>query len=330
MAQTGQVGDFVGGIIGSIWSLAGVFLYFSALHLQQKELKSQREEMVANQRLLDQQLFETTFFNLLKVQDNIRNNIRINFYYPKIINYHVEGNIYEVKGCDFFNEGLKELAAIYLFVLNHKFEKTNKDLISEQIEMFYRSYYDDETQNFDDENRWTLFKQWIFNQYRGMVYRVNENTFKTVHESNDERCICAYSYWLFYHKYENGLGHYCRHFYNIIKFLDDYKKSLLNQLEINSSTYSDEKINNKINSYLAFVQSSLSSSELVMLYYNMLLFPNAERLYSEYNIFENMHMESLINIKHVSFFSKIQVKSVERFKEVIWKPKLVDSDDVNI
>ena len=36
MAQTGQVGDFIGGVIGSIWALAGVFLYFSALKLQQQ------------------------------------------------------------------------------------------------------------------------------------------------------------------------------------------------------------------------------------------------------------------------------------------------------
>lgn len=42
MAQTGQVGDFIGGVIGSVWALAGVFLYFSALKLQQQELKSQR------------------------------------------------------------------------------------------------------------------------------------------------------------------------------------------------------------------------------------------------------------------------------------------------
>lgn len=40
MAQTGQVGDFIGGVIGSVWALAGVFLYFSALKLQQQELKA--------------------------------------------------------------------------------------------------------------------------------------------------------------------------------------------------------------------------------------------------------------------------------------------------
>lgn len=36
MAQTGQVGDFIGGIVGSIWALAGVFLYFPLFDYKQK------------------------------------------------------------------------------------------------------------------------------------------------------------------------------------------------------------------------------------------------------------------------------------------------------
>lgn len=36
MAQTGQVGDFIGGIVGAIWALAGVFLYFPLFDYKQK------------------------------------------------------------------------------------------------------------------------------------------------------------------------------------------------------------------------------------------------------------------------------------------------------
>lgn len=96
---------------------------------------------------------------------------------------------------------------------------------------------------------------------------------------------------------------------------------MLNQLDIKSPQYVNErkKAENKINSYFAFAQSGLSSSELVILYYNMLLFPNAERLYSKYNIFENMHIESLIKSEHSTFFPNIEIKSVERFKDMIWR-----------
>ena len=53
--KTGQVGDFIGGIVGSLWALAGVFLLFLTLRisnkqfkLQQNEMKLQRSEMQLN------------------------------------------------------------------------------------------------------------------------------------------------------------------------------------------------------------------------------------------------------------------------------------------
>lgn len=45
MAATGQVGDFVGGLVGSMWAFAGVILFFLALRLQRKEFSSQTEQL---------------------------------------------------------------------------------------------------------------------------------------------------------------------------------------------------------------------------------------------------------------------------------------------
>lgn len=88
----GQIGDFIGGVSGSIWALAGVILFYVALHeqredfttnrkilsaqldefkLQQQELAETREvfkEQSATQRL---QRFETSFFNMLSSLDDI-------------------------------------------------------------------------------------------------------------------------------------------------------------------------------------------------------------------------------------------------------------------
>lgn len=44
LTETAQVGDFIGGLIGSIWALAGVLLFFSALKIQREEFKLQRQE----------------------------------------------------------------------------------------------------------------------------------------------------------------------------------------------------------------------------------------------------------------------------------------------
>ena len=59
---TGQIGDFFGGVVGSIWALAGVLLYFSALKLQNKQLIAQQEDMAQNKSLMSQQQFENIYF----------------------------------------------------------------------------------------------------------------------------------------------------------------------------------------------------------------------------------------------------------------------------
>lgn len=68
MAITGQVGDFMGGVIGSIWALAGVFLYFSAIKMQNTELENQAKYR-REDRILDSiKEFENTFFALIASQ----------------------------------------------------------------------------------------------------------------------------------------------------------------------------------------------------------------------------------------------------------------------
>lgn len=43
LEKTGQVGDFVGGIVGAIWALTGVLLFYATLRLQSKELAENRK-----------------------------------------------------------------------------------------------------------------------------------------------------------------------------------------------------------------------------------------------------------------------------------------------
>ena len=79
MAATGQVGDFMGGVIGSIWALAGVFLYFSAIKMQNKELENQakyRKEDAIMDAIKD---FESTFFSLLSLQQKIKEELHAEF-----------------------------------------------------------------------------------------------------------------------------------------------------------------------------------------------------------------------------------------------------------
>lgn len=314
MAQTGQVGDFIGGVIGSIWALAGVFLYFSALKLQQQELKNQREEMATSQKLLDQQLFEGTFFNLLKAQENIRNSIHAYFLWINIDNYsRIEERKEEKHGVNFFSFAKSQLDHLYHLISNYDLVYCTLESLQKNLDNFNRSHDFNENTYFYDMQELYELKLWTKLQYLSIRYPIDINYFNQKRRKEDVTKKVAYIYWLFYSRYEFCLSHYCRHFYNLVKFLDDYNNKLLSEVgEDEQEKRSD--IEHKINNYLSFIQSSMSSSELVALYYNMLLFPKANTLYAKYNVFENLNVENLIDKSHATFFPNIRLKSEDDLK----------------
>jgi len=98
-SKLGAFGDFIGGVLGSIWSLCGVFLFYTALkdqrkdfkinnialskqvkalELQAKEFELQREEMKSSRKIfieqsetLKVQKLETTYFSLIELYRSV-------------------------------------------------------------------------------------------------------------------------------------------------------------------------------------------------------------------------------------------------------------------
>lgn len=73
LSTLSMIGEFFGGAVGPIWSLAGVILFYLALIYQRKELELQREELYESRKIMDSQSktieiqqFENTFFQLLE------------------------------------------------------------------------------------------------------------------------------------------------------------------------------------------------------------------------------------------------------------------------
>lgn len=116
MAITGQVGDFMGGVIGSLWALAGVFLYFSAIKMQNKELENQ-SKFRREDRILDSiKEFENTFFALLASQQRIKDELSADFFDAKFDDNHklCEYKIH-ASGNNFFYEAYLVLKKLYSF-----------------------------------------------------------------------------------------------------------------------------------------------------------------------------------------------------------------------
>jgi len=73
-ANYNRIGDFIGGIVGSIWSLAGLMFLYAAFLSQKEELRLTKEEFQAHteefkkqNNTIQRQSFESTFLNLLEI-----------------------------------------------------------------------------------------------------------------------------------------------------------------------------------------------------------------------------------------------------------------------
>lgn len=85
----GDFGSFLSGVVGTVWALVSVILFYLTLRLQRKELSLQRSEleltrnelqgqkdqMIQQNKTLLVQQFENTFFQLLNVHTSIVNSM---------------------------------------------------------------------------------------------------------------------------------------------------------------------------------------------------------------------------------------------------------------
>lgn len=102
-SKIGQFGDFIGGVVGTLFALAGVILYYAALVDQRKDFKTnqdalnlqvkalnqqivefqeQRKELEITRQIYEQQnrtmkiqQFESNFYSYLNVYITIKNNL---------------------------------------------------------------------------------------------------------------------------------------------------------------------------------------------------------------------------------------------------------------
>ena len=84
------LGDFLGGTLASVWSLAGIFFLYVAflgqklqlinqqreIQLTVREIRAQREEMEFQSKTFEKQQFENTLFNLLRMHHQIVSGVK--------------------------------------------------------------------------------------------------------------------------------------------------------------------------------------------------------------------------------------------------------------
>jgi|TARA_B110000908_G_scaffold79389_1_gene95152 hypothetical protein len=275
---TGVIGDFIGGVIGTVWSFAGVILFFLALRLQSKELNLQLEEMKSTRNVFQVQQFENTFFNLLKTQNDIRQSTELreeNF-------NHIQGET----NTTYFN-GNAAFEKIKGFI-NQEKEKLDKNIKVIEYILSDKCDWEQEKKNEEIND----FKDYYTTSYEKL-------------DSNPSLKSKAV-FKLAYNQYSNQLSHYFRNLYHILLYIKENEELELSQnfqkeftgekvgIYINNENIKAKKIRNKYKKYSHFLQAQMSGTELFLLFYNVLFFKKAKKLVQYYDLIENLNVDDLL------------------------------------
>ncbi len=269
--------DYMSGVVGTIWSFAGVILFFLALRLQSKELSLQLQELKDTREVFSTQQFENTFFNLLKTQNDIRQGI----------DYQVD---------NYNDHGTKVNPTIYnsqtAFTEIKKFMFTVKENLNKNCSKVEAFLADDK--NTEEEK--TKFLKKFETVHSIEYYHILANpelSSKVVYKET-------------FDKFHNQLGHYFRNLYHILLYLKESEENeiglLLHQqllgkkvsIVINEKDIEIQKIKKKFSKYSDFVQAQMSATELFLLFYNSLFFSKMKKLVQYYQIVGNLSSDDLL------------------------------------
>jgi len=142
-----KIGDFIGGIVGVIFTLVGIVLLYETLSLQRKELKESRQ-------VFEKQQFENTFFGLIKMYNDIVNSIHFEDY----IGQSFVGKDFFAFKMDFLMNSFSHSDSIFR---NRKiaidtyiqFYTENKKLLAHYFRTLYRIFKLIENSNFNNNEK---------------------------------------------------------------------------------------------------------------------------------------------------------------------------------
>jgi uncharacterized membrane protein len=284
-------GSFIGGFVGALFSLAGFFLIYLTLQAQQESISKQEDEIKAQKRAYDIESFESTFFNLLNVQQNITNDLKAYFY--KTSGLTATEN-YAITGREFFRIAVQERFRISNALSSRKYvgvynEDDNEhfvhelEMIEEQARLEHPDsfYYEEESGKLNKIRRLQLINK---------VYDITKAKWKEGRDTKDVDRV-KFIYDLFFEKYHYAAGHYFRNLYHILKFVNTFEEA---QLAKTRSTEEQKEIKDRCYQYTRFIQAQMSSPELALLHDNSLCFHKMLALVKKYHLVDNCSLEGLV------------------------------------
>lgn len=287
-------GDFIGGFIGTIFSLSGFLLLYKTLLAQQESIKKQEDSLDVQKKSIEQERFENTFFNLLNNQQNITNNIKADF---RTVNDVTNECTYTIVGREFFRYAKNELHKINNSIFSSSYIGMYDDSYAEHMEYMISEMYNPNSPDYTHPDHADAqadsMKQMAQIQYANKFYNITSIHWNQI--SKKEKIVkIKYMYYFLFRRFDYTIGHYFRNLYHILKFIKKYEDGR----KVGSQVV-DRAVYDDCRKYAQFIQAQMSAHELLLLYYNALCFPKMFELVKHYNVLENLTEDYLIDSSHV-------------------------------
>jgi hypothetical protein len=263
----GVLGDYVGGILGTIIGFITLILVYLTYTSQKDELKLQSQ-------LIAQQQFESTFFNMLNVHRELKNSLELNII-KRICRINTSKETTE----------FKEIKKEYYNDFTNKIDVSDYKGIDvfKLIKLDFESLYESFKELKDNDSA----VDGVLNIH------IRSNLFKnrSVSKKGSERNIVITVYWELFENYKDIISHYCRNVYHILKFIRESEKQNVNSYR----------------NYADIFQSQLNIDEQFLLFYNFIVFDDNSNLdkdlhpkniVNHYEFLENLGYKNLLEDSH--------------------------------
>ncbi len=294
-ANTGAIGDTIGGITAPIVGILGAILVFYALLEQINANKIISDQFLEQKKITHRQNFEQTFFNMLNIQHEIVNNIEC---MPHDLHLNVDRDVNELE----ISTELKEKIVLFNSVYTLDFDEKGKPykgraFFSYTLDALLEgTYIADSIGGFKTDSESTLYTN-----------LKTKETFKSYFPE---------VYKILFRQLDTHLGHYYRNLYRIIKMIDEQKFS------------DDDRENYEIKYfYTSIVRSQLSDYEIEWLFFNGLFdygkkFKPLIQEYTLLKILDGNTDETIVKYKNAyaeTAFKKVKWVETNEVKKVVKK-----------
>ena len=255
-SSTGEIGDTIGGTTAPIIGLLSVILLYITLKKQIQADECQGERLVEQEKIMRDEQFKSTFFNLLAEQRDLLHSLKATYNGLSLKDVTKQISA-KVCGQEFFDMAIVELKFLFHSLELENYEPYDTEYAEELMQNVYdqcfRGEFLPEKLKKENEKNVRSAKRYINSLFFREIFNITKDDFLKYKEIKSESDKITFVYDKYFSKRENS-GCYFRHLYRILSFIEDTEKQEIQEIqEIKKSNQNQQQIEKHYYEYAQFV-----------------------------------------------------------------------------